>query len=219
MFFPRTRFALSLLGLLIAASALLRADDRWQIMRADDDGKLSVLDHDVLQAIAGKLGVGHFIVTARTTSQVAKFFRANASQSASPPVGWLLLAPPAAPRWLAAEPAAELAAADSSQAKPDRVETDTHVEFWSVTEIPVWQPTKRYQFRFAIAALQNDPRRKYDLGVELLADPTPGAQAQGRRLVQEAADAGYIDARKLVADLARGAPRTASDRERDRPER
>lgn len=93
------------------------------------------------------------------------------------------------------------------------------IEQWEVDNTPAWIPTKRYQVRLALAALRPDPVKNYQLAVELLADPAPGAQAQGLRLLKETAATGYLDAQRLLARIESGDNHPAAQREQSRPER
>jgi hypothetical protein len=107
--------------------------------------------------------------------------------------------------------------ATASSGEPARVAVGW--EQWTISETPPWQPTKRYQLPLALAELRHDARRKYQIGVDLMFDPSPGAQAQGRRLIDEAAAAGYPDAVRRQAELKTETVRSDLDRERAHLER
>jgi hypothetical protein len=92
------------------------------------------------------------------------------------------------------------------------------VEEWTVEPQAVWTPTKRYQLKLALAALRNDPRQKFQLGLSLLDNPNSGAQAEGWKLVREAAAQGYPDAISYLQMPSVGQRRVQSDRERQRIE-
>jgi hypothetical protein len=92
------------------------------------------------------------------------------------------------------------------------------VEEWTIEPDAVWTPTKRYQLKLALAVLRNDPRQKFQLGLSLLDNPNSGAQAEGWKLVREAAAQGYPDAISYLQMPSVGQRRVQADRERQRIE-
>jgi hypothetical protein len=97
--------------------------------------------------------------------------------------------------------------------------SETAAEQWIIDAPAAWNPTRRYQLKLALNAMRDDPRQKYQLGVALLDDPRPGANAEGLKLIRESAAAGYQDALNLLQDWGAGSPRPMVDREKARLDR
>jgi len=102
---------------------------------------------------------------------------------------------------------------------PPAASNAAKLEQWLIDDAPAWRPTKRYQVRLALAALRHDPVRDYQLAVDLLADPDPGAKAAGLRLLKQTAATGYPDSCNLLARIEHTPRHSSDDRELVRSER
>jgi hypothetical protein len=216
-------------GPLLAAPEATKEATHWRIERLDPTS--AEFDETILQQMAHRTGCGQFLVKVSTLTlfgpaseidwRTVSFYSSVDEMRSGKPRYRFLVGGAQACFPLDTDSTEEvLFRIDRMPVRPFvfAPPVPSTIEEWTVEPDAVWTPTKRYQLKLALAVLRNDPRQKFQVGLSLLDNPNSGAQAEGWKLVREAAAQGYPDAISYLQMPSMGKRRVQADRERQRIE-